>query len=77
VIFGVTWWNAPVKGSNWNIWFVVFPVLITVAIFTYSLYSMANRRSRLLSVLGILISGLAALLEYGAATFIIVVWFDK
>jgi hypothetical protein len=77
VMLGVTWWNTPEKGSNWNIWAVAFPLLITVAMFSYSIYSVVNRRHRLLSFLGVLVSGLVTLLECGAATYVIIAMFDK
>jgi len=75
-MFGVTWWNAPDQTSNWNIWFIVFPMLITIAMFSYSLYSMVKRRYFLLSTLGTFISGVVAFLESGVATSIILTTFN-
>ena len=76
-MFGIMWWNTPEKGSNWNVWFVVIPLLITVAMFSYSIFSVVKKRYSLLSTLGVFISGLATLLECGAATYVIIVMFDK
>ena len=75
LMFGITWWHIPEQGGNWNISYIVFPLLVSVAMFSYSLYSIVSRRYLLLSTLAILTSGLAALLECVFATVIILVGF--
>ena len=73
----VIWWNLPSKGTSGNLWLILFFLLINTALFTYCLYSMLKKRYRLLSSLGVFVSGLATLPEYLIATIVIIEPFIK
>jgi hypothetical protein len=74
---GIIWWNLPSKGENGNLWLILFFLVINTALFTYCLYSMLKKRYRLLSSLGVFVSGLATLPEYLIATIVVVEPFLK
>jgi hypothetical protein len=71
LMLGITFWHFPEQGGNWNIWVIVLPFIVSIAMFSYSAYSIANGRYRLLSTLGMLASGQVALLEGIAASVLI------
>jgi hypothetical protein len=70
-MLGITWWHFPEQGGNWNIWFIVLPFIVSIAMFSYSAYSIANGRYRMLSTLAMLASGPVALLEAIGASVLI------
>jgi hypothetical protein len=72
LMLGVTWWHFPEQGGNWNIWFIILPFMVSIAMFSYSVHAMANGRYRLLSVLAMVTSGPVALLEgIGASVLVL------
>ncbi len=62
-LIGLTCWNGPAKGSNWNPIIVIAPLLITACLFSYSLITFTNGRYRILAALSIFISGVATYIE--------------
>ena len=77
IMFGVTWWNFPRKDASYHIVAVVFPLIVTAAMFSYSVYNFKKGCYQLLSLLAFLISGLALFLECCAATYLIFALFGK
>ena len=70
IILGVSSWNFagsfcnfPDKGLKQDIGVIALSLLLTNAMFSYSLYSMVKGHYRILSALGVLISGLVVLVE--------------
>lgn len=73
MLVGFTWWHTPEKGSNFNIWFIVIPLFMTVAMFSYCLYSRHTGRYPLLSGLGVFMSAVAAFIECCYAIVVMVI----